>query len=236
MSLRKIVIAVDGYSACGKSTTAREVAKILGYRYIDSGAMYRAVTLSFLENHVALTNPKEVQSVLGKTSVTFRLNPAGFSETYLNGKNVENEIRKMKISEHVSQVSAVRDVRLAMVDQQRRMGKEKGIVMDGRDIGTVVFPEAELKVFMTADPLVRAIRRQRELLDRDRLVDLDDVIANIHSRDILDTTRAESPLRQAEDARILDTSCLTIDEQVEEVTRWAISRIVRLSAQGSKAL
>jgi len=236
MNLRKIVIAIDGYSACGKSTTAREVARVLGYRYIDSGAMYRAVTLAFLDHHVALTNPKDVEANLKKVSVSFRLNAEGESETFLNGKNVENEIRKMRISENVSQVSTLRGVRVAMVEQQRRMGRERGIVMDGRDIGTVVFPDAELKVFMTADPLVRAIRRQRELLERDRLVDLDDIIANIHSRDKIDTTRSESPLRQAEDALVLDTSHMTISEQVDEVVRWAISRIVRVSLSGSRAV
>ena len=236
MNLRKIVVAIDGYSACGKSTTAREVARILGYNYIDSGAMYRAVTLTFLENHISLTNPKEIKNILDKTSITFRLNASGTSDTYLNGANVEHEIRKMRISENVSQVSTIKEVRVAMVDQQRKMGREKAIVMDGRDIGTVVFPEAELKVFMTADPLVRAIRRQRELLDMDRLVDLDDVIANIRSRDEIDTTRAESPLRKASDAIMLDTSHITITEQVDEVVRWAISKILRLSVAGSRTV
>lgn len=228
-ALRKIVIAIDGYSACGKSTTAKEVARVLGYRYIDSGAMYRAVTLYFLENHVALSNPKEILKALDAIHISFNVNTKGISETYLNNLNVEKEIRRMRISDHVSPVSAIKEVRVAMVAQQRRMGKEKGIVMDGRDIGTVVFPEAELKFFMTADMLVRAFRRQLELLEKDMLVDLDDVIKNIEERDRIDTTRAESPLRKADDAVIIDTTHITIDEQVDEVIRQTISKSIRTS-------
>src|SRR5687768_13170688 len=164
MHLRKIVIAIDGYSACGKSTTAKQVAAILGYRYIDSGAMYRAVTLYFLDHHVSLTNPKEISKALKEINISFKVNSKNITETYLNGLNVEGDIRKMRISEYVSNVSAVKEVRVALVDQQRKMGKEKGVVMDGRDIGTVVFPQAELKLFMTAETLVRAYRRQKELL------------------------------------------------------------------------
>ena len=189
MRLSKIIIAIDGYSACGKSTTAKEVARILGYKYIDSGAMYRAVTLYFLEHHVSLTNPKEIAKALQQISVSFKVNSKGITETYLNSLSVEKDIRRMKVSENVSQVSAIKEVRVAMVEQQRRLGKEKGIVMDGRDIGTVVFPKAELKFFMTADILVRAFRRQKELLLLDRLVDLDEVIENIQKRDQIDTTR-----------------------------------------------
>lgn len=224
---RKIVVAIDGYSACGKSTTAREVARILGYRYIDSGAMYRAVTLYFLDNHISLSNPKDISRALSQIHISFKVNSKGSSETYLNNLNVEKEIRKMRISENVSPVSAVKDVRVAMVDQQRRMGKEKAIVMDGRDIGTVVFPNAELKFFMTADMIVRAIRRQKELLESDKLVDLDEVIENITQRDKIDTTRKESPLRQAEDAIVIDTTHITIDEQVDEVVRQAVSKALR---------
>ncbi len=224
MHLKKIVIAVDGYSACGKSTTARQVAGILGYRYIDSGAMYRAVTLHFLDHHVALTNPKEVARALREVHISFKVNSRNASETFLNGQNVESSIREMRVSECVSQVSAIRDVRMALVEQQRRMGKEKGVVMDGRDIGTVVFPGAELKVFMTADLLVRAIRRQKEVLDRGHLADLDEVIENLVQRDRIDTTRAESPLRMAEDAVVIDTTHVTIDEQVDEVVRLALTR------------
>ncbi|HEY3403856.1 MAG TPA: (d)CMP kinase [Ohtaekwangia sp.] len=226
MSFRKIIIAVDGYSACGKSTTAREVASALGYRYIDSGAMYRAVTLYFLDHHISLTNPKEIIKALDQIQVSFKVNSKGMSETYLNGLNVEKDIRKMKVSNMVSPVSAVREVRLAMVEQQRRMGRERGVVMDGRDIGTIVFPQAELKLFMTADMLVRAFRRQKELMERDQLIDLDDVIQNIQQRDKIDTTRAESPLRQADDALVIDTTHITIDEQVDEVVRIAMSKIL----------
>jgi cytidylate kinase len=228
MHLKKIVIAIDGYSACGKSTTAKQVANIFGYRYIDSGAMYRAVTLYFLEHHVALTNPKEVMKALQQIHISFKVNSRNVSETYVNGLNVEQDIRKMRISENVSQVSTLKDVRHALVEQQRRMGKEKGVVMDGRDIGTVVFPAAELKLFMTADILVRAFRRQRELLDRGQLVDLDDVIDNLLQRDKTDTGRTESPLRQAADAVVIDTTHISIDEQVDEVVRLAVSRTIQV--------
>ena len=226
MHLKKIVIAIDGYSACGKSTTAKQVAGILGYRYIDSGAMYRAVTLFFLDHHVSLTNPKEVSKALQQIQITFKVNSKNASETFLNGLNVEKQIRNMRISENVSQVSTLKDVRLALVDQQRRMGKEKGVVMDGRDIGTVVFPNAELKLFMTADILVRAFRRQKELLNRSQLVDLDEVIDNLLQRDKIDTGRKESPLTQASDAVVIDTTHISIDEQVDEVIRMALSKTV----------
>lgn len=229
MHLKKIVIAIDGYSACGKSTTAKQVASILGYRYIDTGAMYRAVTLHFLDHHVALTNPKEVTRALQQIHITFKVNSKNISETFLNGLNVEREIRKMRISENVSQVSTLKEVRQTLVDQQRRMGKEKGVVMDGRDIGTVVFPNAELKLFMTAEVLVRAFRRQRELLQRGQLVDLDDVIENLLHRDKIDTGREESPLRQADDAIVIDTTHITIDEQVDEVVRRALSKSILLT-------
>jgi cytidylate kinase len=226
MNLRKIVIALDGYSACGKSTTAKQVAAILGYRYIDTGAMYRAVTLYFLDHHVALTNPKEIDKALKEIAISFKINSKNVTETYLNGLNVENEIRKMRVSEQVSTISAIKEVRLLLVDQQRRMGREKAVVMDGRDIGTVVFPQAELKLFMTADPLVRAYRRQKELLEKKQMVDLDEVIENIIQRDKIDTSRKESPLRQAADAIVIDTTHFTIDEQVDEVIRLALTKVI----------
>lgn len=229
MRLSKIIIAIDGYSACGKSTTAKEVARVLGYKYIDSGAMYRAVTLYFLEHHISLTNPKEIAKALQQISISFKVNSKGITETYLNSLSVEKDIRRMKVSENVSQVSAIKEVRVAMVEQQRRLGKEKGIVMDGRDIGTVVFPKAELKFFMTADTLVRAFRRQKELLSLDRLVDLDEVIENIQKRDQIDTTRKESPLVKAPDAIVIDTTNITIDEQVDEVIRLAIGKALKVS-------
>ncbi len=225
--MRKIIIAIDGYSACGKSTTAKQVAKILGYRYIDSGAMYRAVTLHFLDQHVALTNQKEIAKALQEIKITFHRNPNGTTDTYLNGLNVEKKIRKMIISEFVSPVSTIREVRHAMVEQQRKLGKDKNIVMDGRDIGTVVFPEAELKFFLTAEILVRAFRRQRELLQKEDLVDLDMIIANLVKRDEIDSHRKESPLIQASDALVIDTTYITIDEQVDEVVRLALGRMVQ---------
>ena len=226
MNLRKIVIAIDGYSACGKSSTAKLVAGILGYRYIDTGAMYRAVTLYFTEHHIALTNPREVSRALQQINISFKVNSKNVTETFLNGLNVEKAIRSMRISERVSEVSVIKEVRVAMVEQQRKMGKEKGVVMDGRDIGTVVFSNAELKMFMTADILVRAFRRQKELLEKDRMVDLDDVITNIVQRDQIDTTRIESPLRKADDAILLDTTYLTLDEQVDEVVRLALTKMI----------
>ena len=225
--MRKIIIAIDGYSACGKSTTAREVAKIIGYRYIDSGAMYRAVTMYFLDQHISLTNPKEIVNALQKIKVSFQVNGSGITETFLNGLNVEKRIRKMRISENVSQVSAIKEVRTVMVQQQRKLGRDKGIVMDGRDIGTVVFPEAELKLFLTADILVRAFRRQRELLEKKDLVDLDTIIANLQKRDEIDSHRKESPLVQANDAIVMDTTHITVEEQVDEVVRLALGCIVR---------
>jgi cytidylate kinase len=224
--MRKIVIAIDGYSACGKSTTAREVSSILGYRYIDSGAMYRAVTLYFLDNHISLTNPKEVDKALDQIHLAFHVSAHGQTELFLNGVNVEKKIRKMRISENVSPVSTIKVVRQAMVAQQRKWGKDKGIVMDGRDIGTVVFPDAELKLFLTADIQVRAYRRQQELLSRNNLVDLDTIISNITERDRIDSTRKESPLAKAEDALEIDTTHITIDEQVDEVVRMALTKIV----------
>ena len=229
LTINKIVIAIDGYSACGKSTTAKEVAAILGYRYIDSGAMYRAVTVYFLEHHVSLFNPKEIAKALQNITISFKINSKGITETYLNTLNVEKDIRRMRVSENVSPVSAIREVRMAMVEQQRKLGRAKGIVMDGRDIGTVVFPKAELKIFMTADILVRAFRRQRELLLADRLVDLGIVIENIENRDRIDTTRTESPLRKADDAIVIDSTHITVDEQVDEVIRLAVSRALGIS-------
>ncbi|MEL7003387.1 MAG: (d)CMP kinase [Bacteroidota bacterium] len=225
--MRRIVIAIDGFSACGKSTTAKEVARVLNYSYIDTGAMYRAVTLYFKRNHVTLTNPKEVEKALSNAEIVFNPNAGkdGMCDVYLNGLNVEEEIRKMYISENVSQVSAIKAVRTAMVDQQRKMGRKKGVVMDGRDIGTVVFPEAELKVFMVADVNVRAMRRQQELLERGHLIDIPEVLGNLQKRDLLDTTREESPLKQAEDAVVVNTTYLTFEEQVEEIVNLALGKI-----------
>ncbi|WP_299703061.1 (d)CMP kinase [uncultured Pontibacter sp.] len=224
--MKKIVIAIDGYSSCGKSTTAKLVAAELGYAYIDTGAMYRAVTLYFLEHHVSLTNPKEVKDALDKIDITFHYNPkAKRNEVFLNGLNVEDEIRKMYISNQVSEVSVVKEVRRAMVSQQQKMGKKRGVVMDGRDIGTAVFPDAEVKIFMTADVDTRARRRQDELLEKKQLINLGEIRENLQKRDLIDSTRAESPLRRADDAFLLDTSHMTIDEQVDFVLNKVTSRI-----------
>lgn len=223
--MNRITIAIDGYSACGKSTTAKRVAAILGYRYIDSGAMYRAVTLYFLENHVSMTNPKEVMKALEAIKISFQVNAKGVSETFLNGLNVEGPIREMRISENVSQVSTIKEVRVAMVEQQRRLGKHRGVVMDGRDIGTVVFPDAELKLFLTADIYIRAARRQAELLQKGELIGLEAIVENLKKRDKIDSTRAESPLTKADGAIEIDTSYVTIDEQVDEVIQLAVGEI-----------
>ncbi|MDX5418638.1 MAG: (d)CMP kinase [Hymenobacteraceae bacterium] len=224
--MKKIVIAIDGYSSCGKSTTAKLVAAELGYAYIDTGAMYRAVTLYFLDHHVSLTNPKEVKDALDKIDITFHYNQkAKRNEVFLNGLNVEDEIRKMYISNQVSEVSVVKEVRHAMVAQQQKMGKKRGVVMDGRDIGTAVFPDAEVKIFMTADVDTRARRRQDELLEKKQLINLDEIKENLLKRDLIDSTRQESPLRRADDAFLLDTSHMTIDEQVEFVLNQVTSRI-----------
>ena len=217
----KIIVAVDGYSSCGKSSTAKLVAEKLGYNYIDTGAMYRAVTLYFIQNHVSLNNPIEVADALGKIEIEFRQNALLKSDTYLNGLNVEDEIRKLYVADKVSEVAANKEVRHAMVRQQQKMGKRKGYVLDGRDIGTVVFPEAELKIFMTADKLVRAQRRQAELLEKGEILDLEEIVKNLEKRDLIDTTREEGPLKMAEGANVVDTTFMTLDEQVEQVVLWA---------------
>jgi cytidylate kinase len=228
MAIQKIIIALDGHSSCGKSTTAKRVAARLGYGYIDTGAMYRAVTLYFIENKISLTNPKEVNKALNEIQINFHHNlKSGENEVFLNGLNVEKEIRKMYISEQVSEVSAIPEVRHAMVSQQQKMGRKKGIVMDGRDIGTRVFPEAELKLFMTADLHLRAFRRQQELLEKNQLVNLDEIKANLEHRDKIDSGRKESPLMKAADAVEIDTSYITIEEQVDLVVGLATSRMLQ---------
>ncbi|AQG78154.1 (d)CMP kinase [Spirosoma montaniterrae] len=225
----KIVIAIDGHSSCGKSTTAKAVAARMGYGYIDTGAMYRAVTLFFTQERISLTNPREINAALDAIHITFNHNSrTGKNETCLNGLNVEEEIRKMYISNLVSEVSVIPEVRRAMVAQQQRMGRRRGVVMDGRDIGTKVFPDAEVKVFMTAETLIRAKRRQQELLAKGELINLDDIVENLKKRDFIDSTRAESPLIQAPDAILLDTSYMTIEEQVDWVIEQADRRLAQL--------
>ncbi len=225
--MKKIIIAIDGYSACGKSTTAKVSAARLGYSYVDTGAMYRATTLYFHEKFVNTTNPKAIAKALEEIHITFVYNPRiEKSETYLNGLNVEEEIRKMYISDKVSEISAIPEVRRCMVALQKKMGKKRGLVMDGRDIGTAVFPDAELKIFMQADKMVRAHRRQQELLEQKQVVGIDEIIANIEKRDLIDTTRSEGPLRKADNAFVLDTTYMTVEEQVECVVNLATGKIV----------
>ncbi len=217
-----ITVAIDGYSGVGKSSTAEAVAQQLGYTYVDSGAMYRAVTLHFLRNNVRLTDPAAVQRALADLQISFQPHPRGVGyETLLNGENVEQEIRGMRVSDHVSPVSALPVVRQAMVALQQRLGAGRRVVMDGRDIGTRVFPQADLKVFMTADPAVRARRRQAELLEKGQTVAVSDIERNLLQRDELDSSRKESPLVKASDAVTLDTTHLTFDAQVQQVVTWA---------------
>ena len=230
--MKKIIVAIDGYSACGKSTTAKEVARQLHYAYIDTGAMYRAVTLYFTENYISLTNPAEVLRALENIHISFMRNEhTRQNETYLNGLSVEEQIRNLSISDRVSEVSALPEVRHAMVAQQQKMGRRKGLVMDGRDIGTRVFPEAELKIFMTSDMDVRSRRRQQEYLYKEQLVDLEEVRRNLAHRDHIDTTRKESPLTQAEDAILLDNTHITVPEQVDFVLKLARDRIEAIEAK-----
>jgi len=218
----KINIAIDGYSGTGKSSTAKDVASKLGYTYLDSGAMYRAITLYFLNNKVDWSIQKNVARVLNDISITFSFNSESRRfETCLNGEIVEEEIRGMSVSNKVSQVSAIKEVREQLVKIQRELGKNKGVVMDGRDIGTVVFPSAELKVFMTADTEVRAKRRQKELKEKGVEVPLEEVISNLVDRDRVDTTRDASPLIKADDAIEIDTTNLTFEEQVNQIVKLA---------------
>lgn len=215
-----VVIAIDGYSSCGKSTVAKALARKLRIRYIDSGAMYRAVTWYFLQNNIPFSlsgaaNGYDYEPVLDKIGISFRLvDETGLSELFLNGVNIEQEIRSMSVSENVSHVSAIPTVRHRLVKMQQNMKGEGGLVMDGRDIGTTAFPDADLKIFMTADPEIRAQRRYKELTGKGIQVTLDEVRNNINSRDYEDTHRKESPLRQAADALILDNSRLDFEQQV----------------------
>lgn len=216
MSKTNYVIAIDGFSSCGKSTVAKALAKRLNFVFIDSGAMYRAVTLYFLENSVDINQPSAVKEALDHIQIDFA--PSGDQHVILlNGRDVSTEIRSMRVSEHVSQVSAIREVRKALVRQQQDLGKKRNIVMDGRDIGTTVFPNADLKLFMTASPAVRAERRFAELAAKGEETSMEQVQANLAQRDHLDSTREESPLRQADDALVLDNSDLTQDDQLEFV-------------------
>ena len=227
--MKKITIAIDGHSSCGKSTMAKELARQLGYVYVDTGAMYRTVTLFAMRHNLFLADGEVDTDALRKCmpeiEVSFRFNEeTGRPDAYLNGECVEKVIRSIEVSNHVSKVAAIPFVREAMVDQQRRMGAEKGIVMDGRDIGTTVFPDAELKIFVTASSKVRAQRRYDELKEKGMPADFDEILKNVEERDYIDSHREVSPLRQAPDALLLDNSDMTIPEQ----NAWLMDKVKAL--------
>ena len=222
--MRKIIIAIDGYSSCGKSTLAKALAQELHYAYVDTGAMYRAVTLYFLENDLDFNDKANVLDALKNIEIHFENTPLG-NHVFLNGKDVESEIRTMRISEMVSPVATISEVRRAMVAQQKKMGSRKAIVMDGRDVGTVVFPNAELKIFLTADTDVRTQRRFDELKSKGQVADYDAVKNNLVERDLIDSNRADSPLRQADDAILIDNTNLTPDEQLAKVMNLVLGSI-----------
>ncbi|MBQ6605009.1 MAG: (d)CMP kinase [Tidjanibacter sp.] len=225
-SRKKIVIAIDGFSSCGKSTFAKMIAARLGYIFIDTGAMYRAVTLYALENGAiqnGMVNEQKLKELLDRIAIQFRFNPQrGASDIYVDGEWVEGKIRTIEVSNLVSAVSQIPEVRTKLVAMQQEMGRDKGVVMDGRDIGTVVFPDAELKLFMTADPHIRALRRYEELREKGDNVSLAEIEQNIIDRDRADQSRAISPLRQAEDAVVLDNSYMTLEEQMEWLFRETV--------------
>lgn len=219
--MTKITIAIDGFSSTGKSTVAKQLAKALGYVYVDSGAMYRAVALYAMQNGMISKDFFDVKKLiahLDNLTLSFKYNSAlGFAEMYLNGKNVEQDIRTLEVSQWVSQVAEISEVRRILVLQQQKMGEEKGVVMDGRDIGTVVFPDAELKFFMTASAETRAKRRYKELLERNENVSYEAVLQNVESRDLIDSTREDSPLMKAKDAIEINNSNLSLEAQFEKL-------------------
>lgn len=218
---KKIIITLDGWSSCGKSTLAKQMAKKLGYVYVDSGAMYRAITLFFLRNHIDWTSRKEVVQALKEIHLDFHFNAkTETSEIYLNDENVEYVIRDLVVAEKVSEIAAIKEVREFAVAQQQKLGKKKGIIMDGRDIGTVVFPDAELKIFMTADNAVRVERRFKELYEKNPNVTIEEVKNNLEMRDYIDSHREISPLRQADDAIVLDNTNLTQEQQLKMALEW----------------
>jgi cytidylate kinase len=223
---KKIIIAIDGFSSCGKSTLAKAMAKALEYVFVDTGAMYRAIALYFLRNNIAFNDTASIEAALHAIELRFRYNSVSQkSDMYLNGENVEQEIREMKVSQKVSEVASIAAVRDFAVAQQQAMGIDKGIVMDGRDIGTVVFPNAELKLFVTADPAIRLERRYQELLQTNPAIIREEVAANLQQRDLMDSTRAHSPLKQAEDALVLDNTNLDRVQQFELAMQWAMDKI-----------
>jgi len=219
---KSIIITIDGWSSCGKSTLAKFMAKQLGYLYVDSGAMYRAITLYFLRNHINWTETNEVNAALKEINLEFIFNEnTNQSEIHLNGENVEYLIRDMVVAEKVSEVAAIKEVRKFAVMQQQKMGKKKGIVMDGRDIGTTVFPDAELKIFMTADNMVRVERRFKELFEKNPNITIEEVKNNLEMRDYIDSNREVSPLKKAKDALLLDNTDLTANETQQKALAWA---------------
>ena len=223
---KKIIITIDGWSSCGKSTLAKQLARALGYVYVDSGAMYRAITLYFLRNHLDWTDKKDVLKALKEIHLDFHFNEkTETSEIYLNEENVEYVIRDLVIAEKVSDVAAIKEVRTLAVAQQQKRGAKKGIVMDGRDIGTVVFPKAELKIFMTADNAVRVERRFKELYEKNPNITIEEVKNNLEMRDYIDSHREISPLKKADDAIVLDNTNLTEDEQFQKAFAWAKEKI-----------
>ena len=223
---KKIIITIDGWSSCGKSTLAKALARVLGYVYVDSGAMYRAITLYFLRNNVDIAEHGEIADALQGINLEFVYNESSStSEIYLNEENVEYLIRDLVIAEKVSEVAALKEVREFAVAQQQKMGARKGIVMDGRDIGTVVFPKAELKIFMTADNAVRVERRFKELYEKNPNISIEEVKNNLEMRDYIDSHREISPLRKAEDAIELDNTSITPKEQLQKALAWARERI-----------
>jgi cytidylate kinase len=223
---KKIIITIDGWSSAGKSTLAKQLARELGYVYVDSGAMYRAITLYFLRNHIDWTDKKEVQNALKDIQLDFRFNEmSGSSEIHLNDENVEYLIRDLVIAEKVSEIAAIKEVRTFAVTQQHKLGTKKGIVMDGRDIGTVVFPHAELKIFMIADSAVRVERRFKEMYKKKPNVTIEEIRDNIQMRDYMDSHREISPLKKADNAIELDNTNLTEDEQFQKALSWAKERL-----------
>jgi CMP/dCMP kinase len=226
MATKKVIITIDGWSSCGKSTLAKQLAKELSYVYVDSGAMYRAITLYFLRNHIDWTDKKEVKEAIKNISLEFVYNKtSNASEMHLNEENVEYVIRDLVVAEKVSDIAAIKEVREFAVAQQQKMGKQKGIVMDGRDIGTVVFPKAELKIFMTADNAIRVERRFKELYEKNPNITLEEVKSNLEMRDYIDSHREISPLKKADDAIVLDNTHLSEEQQLQKALNWVNEKI-----------
>ncbi len=225
--MKKIIVAIDGFSSCGKSTLAKALSKKLHYAYVDTGAMYRAVTLFVIQNNIDINQPESIKSSLENIEIHFERKPSG-NHVMLNNIDVEEEIRKLYVSQKVSNVAAISEVRKALVKQQKMMGNRKGIVMDGRDIGTVVFPEAEVKIFLTAEKYIRAKRRYDELISKGQEETIDDILQNLEERDYIDSTRLDSPLRMADDAILIDNSYLTEEQQLQKVNEIIENYIKKL--------